>query len=194
MSNKGSVIFIIVASIIIVVLCIIGVNMFINQKKVERIETLINKLFDYISDEKIIEANMLFKENYNNKELDGKENLEDLKVLGYVDYLSHTDYSLAFYKTMKLIDINVVEITKENTAVVEITVERPNYLKLMFKCDEENIDNENYDFESTFISKLSNNEADVETKTSKISLQLEKESEYLIYDDEMKELIYGVYE
>lgn len=194
MRDKKSVIFLIVAIIVIIILCILGVNIYIKQKKIERSEALVKKLFDYISSEKIVEANMLFKENHNNNELDGKENLDELKQAGYVDYLSHTNYSLEFYKTMLLKEIKVVNITKDGAVEVELTVERPNYLKLMFTCDEENVDNENYDFESTFISKLKRGNVELEMKKEKIALKLEKEDEYLIYDDAMKELIYGVYE
>jgi len=194
--NKKKIIGLLVITIIVLfsVFSIVLVISQINEKNNK--EEICKKVYDklqIIINGDTLEANMNFIDNYENKEINKMYtniSKDELKQNGYMEYIQDTDYMLAFYKK---IVINNIEFIRETEDIVQISVnvKRPNLLKIMNECDSENADNENYDFNKTFIDKINQNDFDYEEGSYNITVHKIDTDIKFEYNDNFVDMLYS---
>lgn len=194
--NKKTLIGLLVC-IVIVVLAIFTVILIINTNDLaKQKKAYCKKVYDemeLIIAGKALEANMSFIDNYENKEINKTYmNLsrEELLDKGYMEYIQQTDYMIEFYTKIVVSNVEYVTDDKE-TIKFNVTAKRPNLLKIMNECDTENVDNDNYDFNKTFIEKMQNNKFEYEEGTYEIIGHIEDNDIKFEYTENFKNLLYS---
>lgn len=180
--------------LISMIFIILGVGI-ICKNKVEENKTIeqISNKFDLILSGNSLEANFEFVDNYNNKNI-SKSYLnmtnEELLENGYIEYIQSTDYMIKFYSKILIQEVSIKEETDDKIICI-VSVKRPNSLEIMNECDTENINNENYDFNSTFINKLESGDYKNYEETVEIIVKKVNDELKFKYDESFKILLYG---
>lgn len=189
---KNKIVLIIIIFSILLVIFGISINYADKSNNIELINIIEEKLKIIVSGNSL-EANFEFIDNFNNKRI-SKNYLnmsnQELTENGYVEYIQSSEYMVEFYSKIKIKEISIKRET-DNEIVCVINVNRPNLLEIMDECDKENIDNENYNFNETFINKLRTNNFKCYEETYEIILKkLDKQIKFK-YDDNFKAMLYG---
>lgn len=183
---------------ILICLLIVIIGMFIlllvvNGNNKEKLSNIIFEKLQIIVKGDTLQANMNFIDNYENNSINktyvnlSKEELVDN---GYMEYIQSTDYMLKFYSTLKFSNIKLIE---ENDDIIKfnVHVKRPNLMNIMNECDEENVDNPNYNFNETFINKIDSEKFKYEENSYEIIAHKVKNDIKFEYDDNFKNMLYS---
>lgn len=182
---------------ILIVLAIfsIGVGFFMickeNVKANKKRDDIMEKL-NFVLSSDPVQANFEFIDNYNNKRIvNNYINLsyEELINNGYVEYIQSSDYMVSFYSKIQIIGVDIKEET-DSSIVCLVKVNRPNLFEIMNECDNENIDNTDYDFDSVFIDKMEKDTFNRYEETIEITIKKVGEELKFKYDDNFKTMLY----
>lgn len=189
---KNKIVLIIIIISIILVAFGVTVNYIEKSNKDKQISIIEEKLQVVVSGN-YLEANFEFIDNYNNKRISKNYlNMSNDELLnnGYVEYIQSADYMVEFYNKIIIQEVSIKEEADDEVICI-INVKRPNLLEIMNECDNENIDNENYNFNETFIEKLKSNNFKYYEENYEITLKKLEEQIKFKYDDNFKAMLYG---
>lgn len=117
--------------LIFLIIILISILLYINNQ--EKPETVLDELFNNLSNEKIYNANMLFLSNYNNRKKISKKYKDEMSIgdkteIGYNEYFSNESY---MKKYLKKVTYNITDViySGDDVVIINIIIKKPDYDK-----------------------------------------------------------------